>query len=57
VGNPEEVAAKIFKISEAMGGISRFCFQMDYSGLPHEKLLKSIELIGNKVIPLIRNKN
>lgn len=56
VGNPEEVASKIVRLSEALGGISRFCFQMDYAGLPHEKLMKSIELIGNKVIPMVKDK-
>jgi alkanesulfonate monooxygenase SsuD/methylene tetrahydromethanopterin reductase-like flavin-dependent oxidoreductase (luciferase family) len=57
VGNPEEVATKIFQLSEALGGISRFCFQLDYAALPHDKLLKCIELIGNKVIPLVKNNN
>jgi alkanesulfonate monooxygenase SsuD/methylene tetrahydromethanopterin reductase-like flavin-dependent oxidoreductase (luciferase family) len=55
VGNPEEVATKLLQLSETLGGISRFCFQLDYAALPHEKLLKCIELIGNKVIPLIKN--
>lgn len=57
VGDPEEVATKILRLSEALGGISRFCFQLDYAVLPHEKLLKCIELIGNKVIPLVKNNN
>jgi len=53
VGDPEEVAAKIIRHSEALGGISRFCFQMD-SGLNHEQLLAAIELIGNRVKPLVQ---
>ncbi|MFK7784509.1 MAG: LLM class flavin-dependent oxidoreductase [Crocinitomicaceae bacterium] len=53
VGNPQEVAEKIKYISKTFGGISRFCFQMDYTGLPHEKLMKSIELIGKEVIPIV----
>ncbi|MFN8360600.1 MAG: LLM class flavin-dependent oxidoreductase [Candidatus Kapaibacterium sp.] len=53
VGNPEEVAAKILRHSESLGGISRFTFQMD-AGVPHEKLLKAIELIGEQVIPLVK---
>jgi probable LLM family oxidoreductase len=53
VGGPEEVAEKILRHSEALGGISRFTFQMDV-GLPHEKLLRAIELIGNKVSPLVK---
>lgn len=52
VGSPEEVAAKILRHSEALGGISRFTFQMD-AGLPHEKLMKAIELIGEHVSPLV----
>ncbi|MFZ1515246.1 MAG: LLM class flavin-dependent oxidoreductase [Saprospiraceae bacterium] len=54
VGDPEEVAAKILRHSEALGGISRFTFQMD-AGLSHEKLMQAIELIGKKVSPLVNN--
>ena len=53
VGGPEEVAEKILRHSEALGGISRFSFQMDNAGLSHEKLMLAIELIGEKVIPLV----
>ena len=49
VGSPEEVAEKILRHSEALGGISRFTFQMDNAGLSHKQLLKSIELIGKHV--------
>lgn len=54
IGDPEEVAAKILRHSEALGGISRFTFQMVNAGLSHEKLLHSIDLIGTRVAPLIR---
>ena len=53
VGSPEEIAAKILRHSEALGGISRFTFQMDNAALPQEKLLQSIELIGTRVLPLV----
>jgi probable LLM family oxidoreductase len=53
IGSPEEVAEKILRHSEALGGVSRFTFQMDNAHLPQEKLLHSIELIGTKVIPLV----
>jgi hypothetical protein len=53
VGSPEEVAAKILRHSEALGGISRVTFQMDNAGLSHEKLLNAIDLIGTKVSPLV----
>ncbi|TAE55021.1 MAG: LLM class flavin-dependent oxidoreductase [Bacteroidetes bacterium] len=50
VGGPEDVAAKIRRHSEALGGITRLSFQMDNAGLSHEKLMRSIELIGEKVM-------
>ena len=53
LGSPDEVAEKILRHSEALGGISRFQFQMDIADITHENLQKSIELIGKKVIPLV----
>lgn len=55
VGNPEEVAEKLIRHSEALGGISRFTFQMDNAKLSHAQLMKSIELIGKKVMPLVNS--
>lgn len=54
VGSPEEVAAKIQRHSEALGGISRVTFQMDVAALPHTKILQATELIGSRVAPLLR---
>jgi probable LLM family oxidoreductase len=56
IGNPEEVAEKILRHSEALGGISRVTFQMDNANLSHQQLLHSIELIGTKVSPLVNRK-
>ena len=53
VSNPEEAAAKILRHSEALGGISRFTFQMVNAGLSQDQLMQSIELIGKKVKPLV----
>jgi len=53
VGGPEEIAEKIQRHSAALGGIERVTFQMDNAGLSHEKLLRSIELIGTRVAPLV----
>ena len=55
LGNPEQVAEKILRHSEALGGITRFQFQMDIADITHENLLKSIELIGKEVIPRLNN--
>ena len=49
----EDVAEKIIRHSEALGGISRLTFQMDNAGLSQEKLLNAIELIGQRVIPAV----
>jgi len=54
VGSVEEVAAKILRHSEALGGLSRITFQMSVSGLPHAKLLAAIELLGTGVAPAVR---
>ena len=53
VGGPEQVAEKLLRHSEALGGIDRFTFQMDNAGLTHMQLMKAIELIGKEVIPLV----
>jgi len=48
------VARKIAATIKALG-ISRF--QMKYSSgpLPHEKMMRSIELYGTKVVPMVRD--
>lgn len=56
VGSPEDVAQKILRHSEALGGISRLTFQMDNAGLSHEQLMRAIELIGKEVAPRVRSK-
>jgi probable LLM family oxidoreductase len=56
VGSPDEVAAKILRHSEALGGISRLTFMMNGSSLSHPNLMSAIELIGNRVAPVLREK-
>lgn len=53
VGSPEEVAEKILRHSEALGGITRLTFQMDTAEVPHKKLMQAIELIGTRIKPLV----
>ncbi|MDB4871224.1 MAG: putative FMN-dependent luciferase-like monooxygenase family protein [Gemmatimonadales bacterium] len=54
IGSPDEVAEKIVRHSEALGGVSRFTFQMNAGSLPHDKLMKAIELLGTRVAPALR---
>jgi len=53
IGSPEEVAEKLVRHSKALGGISRFTFQIDNAGLTHEDLMETYTLIGEKVKPLV----
>jgi probable LLM family oxidoreductase len=53
VGNVEEVVEKVLRHSEALGGLSRFSFQLDVAGLTHQQLMNAIDLLGTKVSPLI----
>jgi probable LLM family oxidoreductase len=54
IGDAETVAQKVLYVNEVLGGISRITFQMGVSALPHEKMLRSIELLGTRVAPIVR---
>jgi len=54
IGDAETVAEKILRLNEVLGGLSRITFQMGVSALPHEMMLRSIELLGTRVVPLVR---
>jgi probable LLM family oxidoreductase len=53
VGSPETVAAKIVKTVKALG-LSRFDLKYSNGTMPHGKLMKSIELYGTKVVPMVK---
>lgn len=53
VGSPETVAAKIVKTVRLLG-LSRFGMKYSAGTMPHETLMRSIELFGTKVMPLVR---
>jgi len=52
-GSPETVARKIAATAKALG-IARFDMKYSAGTLSHEKLMRCVELYGNKVIPLVR---
>lgn len=54
IGDAETVAKKILYVNKALGGISRITFQMGVSTLPHEKMLRAIEILGTHVAPIVR---
>ena len=53
VGSPETVAAKIARTVKDLG-LARFDVKYSSGTLPHDKLMKSIELFGTKVMPKVR---
>ena len=53
VGAPETVARRIAATAKALG-IARFDMKYSSGTLPHDKLMRSIELYGTKVMPLVR---
>jgi probable LLM family oxidoreductase len=53
VGSPETVATKIAATAKALR-ISRFDMKYSQGTLPHENMMRSIELYGTKVIPMVR---
>jgi probable LLM family oxidoreductase len=53
VGAPETVARRIAATAKALG-IARFDMKYSSGTLPHDKLMRSVELYGTKVMPLVR---
>jgi probable LLM family oxidoreductase len=53
VGSPESVARKIAATVKGLA-VSRFDMKYSAGPLSHEKMMRSIELYGSKVIPLVR---
>jgi probable LLM family oxidoreductase len=54
VGAPETVARRIAATAKALS-IARFDIKYSSGTLPHDKLMRSIELYGTKVMPLVRD--
>jgi probable LLM family oxidoreductase len=54
VGSPQTVAAKIARTASILGA-DRFDLKYSSGRLPHAKLMRSIELYGSKVIPMVRD--
>ncbi|HYM67652.1 MAG TPA: LLM class flavin-dependent oxidoreductase [Patescibacteria group bacterium] len=53
VGAPETVAAKIVDVVTTLG-LARFDMKYSNGTLPHSKMMRSIELYGTRVMPLVR---
>jgi alkanesulfonate monooxygenase SsuD/methylene tetrahydromethanopterin reductase-like flavin-dependent oxidoreductase (luciferase family) len=53
VGSPETVATKMVHAIKSVGA-QRFDLKYSTGPMPHSKLMKSIELLGTKVVPRVR---
>ncbi len=53
VGSPDTVAEKIIRTVDGLG-LSRFTLKYSAGTLPHEAMMRSIELFGSKVAPRVR---
>jgi probable LLM family oxidoreductase len=53
VGSPEEVAEKILLQHEFFGH-DRFMAQISIGALPHDRVMRAIELFGTQVAPVVR---
>ena len=53
LGDVETVAAKILRWQEVLG-VNRFELHVSVGTLPHDRVLRSIQLLGNKVGPIVR---
>ncbi|MEN2767460.1 LLM class flavin-dependent oxidoreductase [Ornithinibacillus xuwenensis] len=53
VGSPQQIIEKILYQHEVFGH-QRYIAQMDFGGVPFDKLMKNIELIGTEILPAIK---
>ena len=53
VGSPQEIIDKIL-MEQEMFGLTRFLMHLSVGTMPHDKLLKAIELLGTVVAPEVR---
>ncbi len=53
VGSPQQIVEKILYQHELYGH-QRFMAQIDFGGVPFDKIMKNIELIGEQIIPSVK---
>ncbi|WP_027482947.1 Atu2307/SP_0267 family LLM class monooxygenase [Deinococcus pimensis] len=56
IGSAREVTDKALRVNEVLGGVSRLTFQMTNVALPHERMLRAIDLLGGDVAPRVRER-
>ncbi|GGK33910.1 luciferase [Deinococcus malanensis] len=56
IGSVQDVVDKALYVHEVLGGVSRLTFQMTNVVMTHERMLRAIELLGQEVAPLVRER-
>lgn len=54
VGDPETVAEKMLWEHQALGGLSRITLLLNGGAIPHRQVMRAIELLGTRVVPLVK---
>ena len=53
VGNPDQVAEKLIRMIEDLG-LDRFMLHLPLGSMPHDQVLRAMELFGTQVAPKVR---
>lgn len=53
VGSPQQIIEKMIYQYEELGH-QRYLAQIDFGGMPFEKVMKNIEIIGTKILPEVK---
>ncbi|MCB4209114.1 CE1758 family FMN-dependent luciferase-like monooxygenase [Arthrobacter sp. UM1] len=54
VGTPDEVIERTLGFRDYVGDYQRQLFLVDHAGLPHAEVMRQVELLGTKVVPVLR---
>ena len=54
VGSPQQVIDKTLTFRDAFGDYQRQLFLMDHAGLPLKTVLEQLDLLGERVVPVLR---
>lgn len=53
IGSPEQIVEKILYQYELFNH-QRYIAQLDFGGIPHDRIMKNIEVLGTKIMPEVR---
>ena len=53
IGSPDDVIAEIKRYREELG-VDYLILRLQWPGMPHENVMKQLQLLGKEVLPLFR---